>query len=508
MVNIKFSEWLLIVENQTIVQLLRGDQQLKNNEDYAKIRQNIENKIIKRLGAADKNKDVYTNYFTFNFWKIWKDSPKKWGWSLNQKLGEFYQKIDQTIDYLIANKDNGPLKSKLNNSEFTIDMLIDESEDWHEKIQVSKAKPAAEADTFIDLKQLGSVWHGWRWVLLDRKYCKQEGESAGHCGNASGKEGDNILSLRDPSNVAHLTFIINNGIIGEAKGRNNSKPAPKYHQAIIELLKNNIVKTIQGGGYKPENNFKMNDLDESVRDNLYRMKPSLNYDLYIESFFNKEIFSLGNPKKILEKLEEMFDDSFQKVEKQQLIVDEYNSFKEFSESANRYYSGKIDDLSFMDDFQFDHFRIDLKDIFDYISDDNIEKITEILEAEKIKYDEDDIVSAIEDFDEIRSAVESAAYIGYETGTYDDAWKSINRSLSEQDEYGFYVEIKNMEEIHVLIDISRLKDVYKEHKKDNVELRELINIEYSAPYYGYEGFSKNSFNENLSEELTRLKNQYV
>lgn len=119
------------------------------------------------------------------------------------------------------------------------------------------------------------------WVLLDKGACSKEGEAMGHCGNVpSVKEGDRILSyrtIRDGDiHQPHLTFILHaDGSLGEMKGRTNNKPTQKYHKVIVDLLLNPIVKSIQGGGYAPHNNFEMKDLDIDVAKSIYQKKPSL-----------------------------------------------------------------------------------------------------------------------------------------------------------------------------------------------------------------------------------------
>lgn len=514
MAKIKFLEWLLLIESQTIAQLLKNDKEIKSDPDYLKVINYINSKILSGVAPGSKYITTYVNFFFYNFYnKLTSvtvnnpyNKPYNKGFMRYAQPGALAQlgnQIDETIDYLVASGDNNILKSKLNNSQFTIEMLVKESEEWHERIETSKAKPAAEADTFINLSHLGSSWNGWRWVLLDKRSCEKEGASAGHCGNAAGKEGDNILSLRDPSNVAYLTFIINDGSLGEMKARNNSKPSIRFHPVIIELLKNNIVKTVKGGGYKPENNFSMDDLDESIKQNLYKLKPNLNYDLYIEQYFKKEIFELKNPREILTKIQEMFNDIFDSVVGDELVVDKFDSFKDFSERAKKYYAGDVEDLSFMDDHDPQIDNVSIKDVFDHISDENIEIIKKILNSEEQEYDEDEILDAIKRNRDLLSAVETAARRGYEDGAQADAWKRVTSSLSHKDENGFYAEVENAENIMVKIAISNLKDIYKEHAKDNYELREFIKIDYTHPYNGYEGFSKDYFNDYLGDELHQL-----
>ncbi len=121
------------------------------------------------------------------------------------------------------------------------------------------------------------------WVKLSSHTCDKEAEAMGHCGNSGGSSDERILSLRKLMTVGgtqmwrpSLTFIIDgNGFLGEMKGRGNEKPAKKYHHYIAALLKNPIVKGVKGGGYLPKNNFSMDDLSQSERQELYLVKPTL-----------------------------------------------------------------------------------------------------------------------------------------------------------------------------------------------------------------------------------------
>ena len=106
-----------------------------------------------------------------------------------------------------------------------------------------------EGETVVELP------NGWKWVMLSAAYCKKEGGAMGHCGNIAGANpNDRILSLRQPADgdnwAAHLTFIWSPkaGTLGEMKGRSNSKPAKKYHDAIIQLLRQDMITIILGGG--------------------------------------------------------------------------------------------------------------------------------------------------------------------------------------------------------------------------------------------------------------------
>ena len=96
-------------------------------------------------------------------------------------------------------------------------------------------------------------------------YSPAEGAAAGHCGNSGRSQGDNIYSLRDPQNRVHLTFVVNEGKLGEAKAPDNKKPLLAYHPAIVAFLTSGYVNGIDDeDSYLPENNFKMTDLPEEV----------------------------------------------------------------------------------------------------------------------------------------------------------------------------------------------------------------------------------------------------
>lgn len=126
--------------------------------------------------------------------------------------------------------------------------------------------------------------NGLAWYDLGRSACDKEGKAMGHGGNAYRRgSGDTLLSLRrntDLNEARHhhpvLTFVLDkNGLLGEMKGKFNDKPSQDYFNEIVALLKSPLVHGIKGGGYKPENNFSLNDLDPEVRNELLEAKPEL-----------------------------------------------------------------------------------------------------------------------------------------------------------------------------------------------------------------------------------------
>jgi hypothetical protein len=128
----------------------------------------------------------------------------------------------------------------------------------------------------------------FRWFNLKRYGSQEEGKAMGHCGNCGGRTTDTILSLRKLKKEAgriwarpSLTFILHkDGSLGEMKGRGNNKPQEKYHPYILSLLRAKVggeylVKSIEGGGYLPENNFSLTDLSSKDLESLLRERPEL-----------------------------------------------------------------------------------------------------------------------------------------------------------------------------------------------------------------------------------------
>lgn len=161
----------------------------------------------------------------------------------------------------------------------TVNQIMSEFGRYEREFQALQKKsqgvPVQEGDRpLIEFKD------GYKWWWVDRAYCEKEGQSGGHCGNVTGKykQDQRILSFRTPQGQVLLTFILEpNGYLGEMKAKNNQRPQPKFHPYIVELLKLDIVKGIQGGGYAPHMNFSMFDLDAKYIEYFLTAKPLLLY---------------------------------------------------------------------------------------------------------------------------------------------------------------------------------------------------------------------------------------
>ena len=132
---------------------------------------------------------------------------------------------------------------------------------------------------FITLKD------GWVWFVVEEGRSRQEGSAMRHCGNGFGHFRDQLLSLREPVKKGkfklwkpHLTFIINDGYLGEMKGYANSKPKKELHGYIASLLEDSRVLGIKGGGYLARSNFCFSDLCIPLRKQVLEINNRLDYD--------------------------------------------------------------------------------------------------------------------------------------------------------------------------------------------------------------------------------------
>jgi hypothetical protein len=421
---------------------------------------------------------------------------------LLQAFSPILSQIRGWKDFLVARKDDGKLMSQLNNLDFTPEMLTHESEDWHHELEARAKGPGPEGKTVLDLNHIG--WKGWKWISLDKGYCKKEGDAAGHCGNAGAVAGDNILSLRDPQNFVRLTFIVNNGVLGESKGRGNDKPAEKYHPAILELLKSPLVRTIRGGGYAPENNFQLSDLSEGELEALKKVKPDIDYFDYVIKSNDPKLYG------------DLLNTQIKRLEGEDLVIDDYETWKDlYSDIKN---DKKVEDFSWLDDPHDIFDNVEGPDI-EYLIDDmdrkNKTKAEELLDAHLKEFgdeDEDEDMSfeeKLEKYEELGDAIRHAGQDGAVYGSEAEAYKYVQKQLSGATENGFWVDFTK-HPYSIRTSTKNVKSLWSDSdNQSEIEsngLSALYDFEYSHPYNGYSAFDKNAFNERLSELLSDLESQ--
>ena len=138
----------------------------------------------------------------------------------------------------------------------------------------------SDLDVFLQLPD------DYAWYDLKTAGSREEADAMGHCGNmpCSSDPDQTILSLRHTETLDEkkvfrisLTFVLHKstGMLGEMKGRANTKPAQKYHQYIIPLLEDPRIKGIAGGTWMVKENFTVFDLPEAEVKRLLLEKPAL-----------------------------------------------------------------------------------------------------------------------------------------------------------------------------------------------------------------------------------------
>jgi hypothetical protein len=288
---------------------------------------------------------------------------------------------------------------------------------------------------------------GFKWVFIDQRTCELEGRAMGHCGNMGGSEDDTILSLReefigrDPvkrkavlKEEPRLTFILNNGVLGEMKGQFNSRPDRKYHKYIRPLLLDDRIKFIVGGGYAPQNNFSLRHLSNTERHHINSEKPWINsISAYYDKFGYGPTISLLEGMGITVKLK-------LKNKKYSLDLDEKNKlikigpFGDTLELLEYFESIDIDPGNFYHDVKKEH-EGGLEFVFDHpvTEEERSQLWNEFRDRypEKAEKVEDwahtyygGITEALLDDDELRFAIDRATTNGYDSGTNSRFYKDL------------------------------------------------------------------------------------
>lgn len=237
----------------------------------------FENTVRQKLNALTKEKkkeflDLATAYYKDILTHIPANKKQDMiDWTALQFSQTDKNTVKDKLETLLAFFNAKYTTINFRNPGLTFEELERQNDTWHNEL----AKSTGMGSRGALGKPIIKFPDGWAWVDLDKGFCKIEGQAMGHCGNAQPKSGDNIYSLRDPRNVPYLTFIVNKKSLGEMKGRSNNKPEIKFHPYIMALLKSPYVEKIHGGGYAPQNNFKIGDLSIKDYTELHQLKPNL-----------------------------------------------------------------------------------------------------------------------------------------------------------------------------------------------------------------------------------------
>lgn len=501
-------------------------QQHKDQELVGLIKQNVTERLqglpYFAAGVGKKMLDRYTNFFTYTVlqdqsWLQYLEKSLTDQQNPRFKLGPTENKKDAVTriggsirnmwrdwgDYFMAmGNTGGNVFKKLNSISYTPQIINQEVEDWHNDLAARKrGMPNQEVKTILTLDHLGGKWKGWKWVDLETNDCPEEAEAMGHCGTSA--EGDNLLSLRDPEGYAHLTFAVNDKMLGQSKGRANSKPSSKYHDAIVELLKSDYIHTIMGGGYDPHNNFNFNDLHEKKQKKLEHKK-----------YINDPVgytFDHYKGENLVGAMNELFNTNyFEKFDGENFVLNTFENFEEIEDAA-KYWEGKVENLKWFDEswqnFEGVNWQHDIEDLVSKLDKENLATLERYFKKERPKdHEELKWEELIEDNEEIKDHLIRAADYTQEVAVLDEAYKNIKKQLSEGGENGFSIDFKT-HPWRLIILKDNLRSLYEEMQRDDTldddAIHSYIKITYSAPYYGYDGhglFDDAYFNERFAEDM--------
>lgn len=384
---------------------------------------------------------------------------------------------------------------------------------------------------------------GYTWFDLQTPGCKREGDAMHHCGNGYGRPGQNVYSLRsrDPLRdnhwIPHVTLIMNDvskGHTGEIKGYGNEKPDEKYWPSIVEFLKTDLVNKMDGGGYKPQNNFMLSDLSTEEIKEISEVKPSL-VSFYDHWLFNgKEV-----NERVINGLSEAIGLSEEDKERNAIEIFSGDDLEDFADTfklkeLGRYVETIKEGYFDVGDVAIDEYECET--VLDNLISENHEIIgivqaylernyAEILEDEGIDISSGSgILKAgifIEDYESdstIQEALLRASESSAESGAYSELYDAVKATMDAvnttlecnglsyehiNDKWKFELSPQDLlkryhainEEYGKNYSDEDIIDCVKEEIRDNESFSDL-----DVPYYGFSGEDRESLKERLLEVL--------
>jgi hypothetical protein len=298
---LQFKEWVYnnfpLLAESTISQLIKNDKDLSARYESQK---NI-NQILKPenwpnfLNPLNDNNKISLKKLLF-YRVIVKKDPEAPNFTVSPL---------NAIDVMAVDP-NSFVKQYMSNPDFAWINLQQKNDEYHTMLKQSKNRSYGPEQHEAPLTILKNYSNGFAWARFESGYCQQYGKSMAHCGNAGRKDGDKIYTFFDQkTHIHYLTFIVNDGLLGEAKAYENSKPPAKslsvigrpdltslpiqpYYKDFFLLQENGqyVIQSIKGGGYKPENNLTFKDLEPQYQEEIEEAIPDINN--YHEIRFQKE----------------------------------------------------------------------------------------------------------------------------------------------------------------------------------------------------------------------------
>jgi len=436
------------VFNKPYITFINEDAELKVNKKLAKL-----NTLMTKLGFNEENAkfldekcgalSVWMGNKIKNLYLSQKNPIKDMNnFTLEAKFG---YEINYIMDWIRVGL-NGTLGEY---KELSLKDLEIKAKEWHDNLKIGEGdiNYIEEHEILIDFRDAEGI--GFYWANLNTNEDTEEGERMGHCARTS--RCNTLYSLRNTIklndkytlNKSVLTASISDdNKICQLKNAGNGKPDDNYHDYIIDLLLNDIVKQVGGDSeYRTSKDFSLQDLDISQIKYLYEKKPIL-----FETYSNKLLLVKH---KIITK--DSIDTSFiLKID-----VDEIDKYVDggytYGEKKNANgYKTKVDifEAILSGDFMLDYYanNNDWKTPLKYyVNDENENKLRELINKkaleEKIDIEELDLEDAIIelDYDDIKDVLRFTMDDAESDAYYEHMYKTLKDCLEE---YGNVVEISD------------------------------------------------------------------
>lgn len=278
------------------------------------------------------------------------------------------------------------------------------------------------------------------------------------------------------------------------------------------------IKGIRGGGYLPENNFKLSDLDQEAQDALVEKKPSLGTIEYqyrkfgMTSDLKKQVYDLVEAKGYIEGkgfvIGDYDDDINKAIENLGTIAIHQDNNGSFP--AAIWAADIVSGNSFVEIYDAPD-DSELESIYNQANPDIQERIQERLQSlMKTEVSYHDVFSFLEEHDTlIYDALKQAYTDGAEVGTQNEIYEDLVSWLKEHSivyENGWKFIVSDEEAVEGAMEIQSSGDEYETDMSFVEWYASYIDGEITdlqGPHYGWHGFddeaATNRFEELLYEE---------
>lgn len=237
---------------------------------------------------SDKNQPMLWYITLYESWLLQEQDPNA-KTKYETMLGGYppfdFAAFEQTLNHWLSSAyaERNQIKDvvkKINAQTTTVDALIknlEAAEAVIKKEDEAKAKNATPIEILEGDHIVLPLGNQGDWWLLPTSSHKAESKIMGHCGTA-GNNKNVLLSLRDKTPIPWVTmeYSADNKELYQMKGRSNSKPANKFHHAILALLKSDLVDGMfTGQTYQPASDFSIFDMNPAMIEDVAATKPNL-----------------------------------------------------------------------------------------------------------------------------------------------------------------------------------------------------------------------------------------